>query len=391
MGAVRQTVELEFSAPPQAPTPTPQPEAQPPQQPEPVQPTPPTPTNNNNARVIRNNTTPQNNTVEPNPTTQNTQTANPENTNTGTQQVVDPFPWRHNNGNTANTGNTGRVLSAVELMNPGATSMMVAAQAGGVHLPSSGEVRRTSGVREIIHTNNCRGTAEECARVAVMGAILEPSSRLGRPDPAGTSRTARQVITAANSTFLPVRQIPNVGHIVMNAPVFTPPASTREVPAGEQAVNNDVASRLAQSGIPGGGGTVTIPAPSYHLVRAEIEVDQAPTGTILEVRVATSSRSQTFDQAAQRAIREALAEAEPFNTSAPRRSRWAFEVSDAVRGERIDSIIRVGGSDPNLGWNVIPEESNGVRLRYRVRHVGTRLLPVTAPATGAPGQPARAG
>ncbi len=372
----RRSVELEFVAPP---TPQAEPVAPAVTPPEPIAPptAQPIPTPNANARVIRNPNTATNTVTNPEP-----QVIPPENTAT---QAVDPFPWRHNNGTTA-TANTGRVLSAVNLMNPNATDMMAAAQSAGVALPSAAEVRGQT--RQLFNTGRCTGTPEECARAAAMAPLNVAANAFGRPNPPGTSRNARQVITAARSTFLPVRQIPDVGAMVMRAPLFTPPGSTREVPAGEQAAGRELDYAHAQSGSMSGGGTVPIPTPPYHLIHAEIEVDQAPTGAILEVRIAQSSRNNTFDRAAEQAIREALQEAEPFNTTTVRRSRWAFEVSDAVRGERLDLLVR---GDGNEGWQVIPEESNGVRLRYRVRHVNTRLL-TTPPTTGTgPVLPARTG
>jgi outer membrane biosynthesis protein TonB len=375
----RQTLELEFAAPPRVQTPSrpTQIEPQPPQpqlqRPQPV---------NANARVVRSssNTTPQN--VEPN--TQTTQQIEPQNNNSANTAQVDPFPWRHTNAQNATA--TTRVLSAVELMNPSATDMMAAAHNAGVALPSAAEVRIAN--RQLINTGHCNGTPEECARAAASAPIIAAANAFGRPNPPGTAAHARSVVATARTTFLPVRQIPDVGALVLRAPLFTPPSTVREVPAGEQAAGRDLDYAHAQSGAMSTGGTVQIPSPPYHLVRAEIEVDQAPTGAIIEVRVAQSSRNHTFDRAAEQAIREALTESEPFNTNAPRRSRWAFEVSDAVRGERLDLLVRGGG---NEGWTVIPEESNGVRLRYRVRHVQTRLLTVPAPTGTGPVQPAHTG
>ena len=68
-----------------------------------------------------------------------------------------------------------------------------------------------------------------------------------------------------------------------------------------------------------------------------------------------------------------------------------YDIAHARAGDKGNtSNISVTAYDDE-GWQVIPEESNGVRLRYRVRHVNTRLL-TTPPTTGTgPVLPARTG
>lgn len=284
-----------------------------------------------------------------------------------------------------------RILTTNDLFNPSATSMMVAARLGGVALPTGPTAAQRAAARnESIFgpSRRCTGTPEECARQAASEPMNTALASQSRPLPAGTGAHSRQVASRAVEAFLPVRQIPNVGSIVARGQLVTPTV-TRESPAGESAHNADFAAR---TGVDFGTGSLRIPQAPYRMVRAEIEVEQDAQGTITATRVASSSRSDVFDRAAERAIREALGEADAFRTPSRRRSRWAFEVSEAVADGRIDTILR-NGADPNLGWRVAPEPSNGMRIRYRVRMVSMSLLrePESGSSTPSPGAAGNSG
>jgi outer membrane biosynthesis protein TonB len=378
------SIEMEFTAPPARPTPEPQPAAQPqPPEPQPaVQPQQPEPRPSLSARTIRDpQVNPvQNTAVEPNPNGSTDPNAQANGTNTGAtepQNTGTPNP----NGATG----PGRVLTGLGLIptdsNPGNPDIAFRLGGGTIATGDPNRALRRSGI--FGPSRRCTGTPEECARVHAMEPIEQALASQQRPNPAGTGAHARQVGARAVEAFSPVRQIPNISAIVSRGILVTP-SSTRETPAGERSHNSEFASR---TGIDMGSGTVTVPQPPYRMVRAEIEVDQDAEGTITETRVATTSHSNVFDQAAQRAIREALSEADPFRTASRRRSRWAFEVSEGEPPGRIDRMIRGGG---NEGWRVSPEQSNGMHIRYRVRMVSMRVLtdpaqPGTAPTTGRSG------
>jgi outer membrane biosynthesis protein TonB len=378
------SIEMEFTAPPARTTPEPTPAAQPqPPEPQPaVQPQPSEPRPSVSARTIRDpQATPSQNTaVEPNPNGTTEPNAQANGTNTGAtepQNTGTPNP----NGATG----TGRVLTGLGLIptDSNTEGMITAANLGGVAL-ATGDPNRALRRNGIFGpSRRCTGTPEECARAVAMAPITEALGSQQRPNPAGTGAHAAAVAREAGVAFSPVRQIPNISAIVSRGILVTP-SSTREAPAGERSHNSEFASR---TGIDMGSGTVTVPQPSYRMVRAEIEVDQDAEGAITETRVATTSHSNVFDQAAQRAIREALSEADPFRTASRRRSRWAFEVSEGEPPGRIDRMIRGGG---NEGWRVSPEQSNGMHIRYRVRMVSMRLLtdpaqPGATPTTGRSG------
>jgi hypothetical protein len=380
----RQTVEMEFTAPERQPEPQPTPAAQP--EPTPVAPTPVAP--QPNARVIR----------DPQPSQPTNGSVEPNSNNTGTGTTGDPNgsqnptpttgPTQPNNGGIMGPA---RVLTTNDLLNPSAGVMMNAARLGNVAMPAGPTAAQRAEARSAAMfgpSRRCTGTPEECARIVASGPITDALAQGARPNPPGTGRYARQVSTRLVEEFQPVRQIPNVASIVSRGVLVTPTA-TRTPTAGENAHNSEMAAR---TGIDMGSGTVTIPQAPYRMVRAEIEVDQDAQGAITGTRVATSSRSQEFDRAAERAIRDALTGADRWETAARRRSRWSIEVSEAVAAGRIDTILRAGGSDPNLGWRVAPDSANGMRIRYRVRMVSMVVLREDPPAAGAqPGSLGRPG
>ncbi len=381
-------MEIEFIEPPrqeQSPRPEPQPEP-PAVQPEPQRQDTPRP--QVSARTIRDPQPSNPNNVQPETNPQ------PNTGNTGTTQdtppQTNPNPQGNPGQNTGLSAGARGILTAMGtsgLFNPSAESMMVAAARGGVAMVAGPTAAQRSANRNdsiFGPSRRCTGTAEECARAVASAPINEAIASQQRPNPAGTGAHSRQVSSRLVEAFSPVRQIPNLDSIVARGQLVTP-TSTRESTAGERSHNSEFASR---TGIDHGiGGGLTIPQAPYRMVRTEIEVDQDAAGAITATRVASSSRSEALDRAAERAIREAIGEAETFRTASRRRSRWAIEVSEAVASGRIDTILRGGGADPNLGWRVAPENANGMRIRYRVRMVSMRLItePTEGTTTTTPG------
>lgn len=372
-------MEIEFIEPPrqeQLPQPAQQPTPQPPAvQPEqPLEPNRPQP----NARTITRDPPPQvQPETNPNPQTNTGQTDTPpeQNPNPPTNTPPNPQPTGAQRILTSMGGTSG-------LFAPSAETIIAAAQRGGVAMaagPTAAQRAATRNESIFGPSRRCTGTPEECARAVASAPIVAAIESQQRPNPAGTGAHSRQVGNRLMEAFSPVRQIPNLDSIVSRGQLVTP-SSTREVSAGERAIDDASASRGYTMN---GAGTITIPQAPYRMVRTEIEVDQDASGAIIATRVATSSRSDALDRAAERAIREALGEADAFRTATRRRSRWAIEVSEAVAAGRIDTLIRAGGSDPNLGWRVAPENANGMRIRYRVRMVSMRL--VNEPAQGTTG------
>lgn len=81
--------------------------------------------------------------------------------------------------------------------------------------------------------------------------------------------------------------------------------------------------------------------------RAEVEVVQDATGRVLSVRVLRGSRVAGFDDAALRAVREALPLQESVPMPGGRRSRWSFEVI----ASRDPFVPGVGFAfDESSGW-----------------------------------------
>lgn len=96
--------------------------------------------------------------------------------------------------------------------------------------------------------------------------------------------------------------------------------------------------------------------------RAEVEVVQDAQGNVVSVRIARSARVAGFDEAALRAVREALPLQAPVAMPGGRRSRWSFEVI-ASR----DPIV------PGVGFE-FDESSGWFELHYPGRlHLRSRV------------------
>jgi outer membrane biosynthesis protein TonB len=370
----RQVVEMEFSAPQRQQPVQSEPQIEPqtePQTAHPAQAAQQVERPQRNARVIRDpHHIP---TVEPNPNQAGNVDPNPN---------TEPQPEPNAPSTQTGTAPAGRIDALHLLTAVGATgdapafgngSMAQVAQAVGLAMPTGRTAEQRAQARSEAmfgRSRRCTGTAEECARLVASAPIIAALESQQRPTPPGTGRYSRQVVTRMIEEFQPVRQIPTIASIVQRGVLVTPTA-TREVSAAERAIDD---SSIGRGYSMSGAGTVTIPQAPYRMVRAEIEVDQDAQGTILGTRIATSSRSPEFDRVAERAIREAVSGADRWETPTRRRSRWAVEVSEAVAASRIDTLVRSGGSDPNLGWHVAPETVNGMRIRYRVRLVSMQLV-----------------
>jgi hypothetical protein len=252
-----------------------------------------------------------------------------------------------------------RILTAAELMNTNDRDALAAMRAGGVVLgPADGGPRRS---RDLFGQPRT-GTPDERARAAAMAPVLAALAESNHMQPAGAGEHDRRVARRAEEAFFPVRTVANLGAAVMRAPTVSMAVQQHTPSAQEMAANDGL--DFAH------GNTFTMapvfqtPPPPVHTLRAEVEVDQDRQGTVLATRVVQPSGMPTFDAAAIAALREAIPQGSAMQMQAGRRSRWSFEVSEAVGavGQALG-----GGND---GWRMMSESSNGVRLRYRVRMVG---------------------
>lgn len=218
-----------------------------------------------------------------------------------------------------------------------------------------------------------RGSIRDIA-LAPTREALQSSNHL---QAAGTSRHDRIVARRAEEEFDPVHTVPNLGEHLRHAPTVRLPPARHTPSEGEVAVANELDARRATYGV----GVIptpmyTIPAPPYHLLRAEVEVDQDAEGNVLDARVVRSSGLASLDAAALRAIRQSLPLAPALRTGVGRRSRWSFEVSNAM-GHNPVAVLMGGGDE---GWRVLNSSSNGMPIRVRVRMM--RASALGAPAGG---------
>ncbi len=180
--------------------------------------------------------------------------------------------------------------------------------------------------------------------------------------PAGSGAHDTFVARRALESFDPVREIPGLGAAVRRAPVVTIPGVQRAVPVGEGGVaeNFDQAHGASFAGMT---LNTRMPDLRYPCLRADLDVDQDAAGTIRAVRVANTSGMRAFDAAAERAMREAMPE-HPWTAGQARSTRWRFEVSEAAG---------VSLTNGNEGWTVLGHESDGTRVRVRVRMISQRV------------------
>lgn len=195
------------------------------------------------------------------------------------------------------------------------------------------------------------------ARDALAGSVRDHR-------PAGSGAHDTFVARRALETFNPVREVPGLGTAVRTAPMVTVAGVQRAVPRGEGGVaeNFDQAQGVSLAGMT---LNTRMPDLRYRCLRADLDVDQDAAGAIRSVRVALPSGLRAFDVAAERAMREAMPE-HPWTAGQARSSRWRFEVSEASAGPSFMS--------GNEGWTVLGTESDGMRVRVRVRMISQRLI-----------------
>lgn len=241
-------------------------------------------------------------------------------------------------------------------------ALMTAMAAEGPAVPTANAVGAGS-ARDIFGRRGERPSIGEIASAPTREALAAGE----HTNPAGTMRYDRELARRAEEMFMPVRTIPNLGLAVQAAETVGLSAIDRAVPEGETAAGGALDAVHSQAYT-----TVqmrNMAPPSFHLVRADVEVVQAPNGDVRSATVVRRSGVHGFDEQALNAIRDAVPEVGAHAVSAARRTRWAFEVSNA---QSAASQLVGGGND---GWTVMREESNGVRLRMRVRRLSVILLP----------------
>ena len=347
----RDGIDIEFVAPPRASAPTP---VQPtPNQPEPVAPEPPRVRDHAAAaahRVIDRAANP----------TQNTE---PTNTNpeppVGTVEPPNTQPTTTGTGTPASTGT---ILTAASLFNTNDTINAAAANAGGVDLGRPGSGYHAS--RDLFGRPRT-GSRIDRIRDAAAGPTLAALAETNHMQAAGTSEHDARVSRRAAEEFNPVRTIGGLADAMRRAPFVGLTAVQHTATPGEAAMGSALDAAHGSSFTM--GAVANTPPPPTRTLRADVEVDQDGTGAILATRVARSSGLASFDRAALTAIRAALPDAPPLNDNG-RRSRWAFEVSEAAGA--IGTILG-GGND---GWRPVGDSADGMTLRFRVRRVASRPL-----------------
>jgi TonB family protein len=214
--------------------------------------------------------------------------------------------------------------------------------------------------RDLFGTRRTGSTADHIREVA-LAPTMQQLAESNHMQPAGSGRHDAAVASRAAESFAPVRSIPNLGNAVSRAPRVGLPPAVHQPSPGELAAADGLDGAHANSFTM--MSMIAVPPPPVHLVRAEVEVDQDATGAIRGARVVTASGVPGFDEAALRAIQEALPEVTNVQSREGRRSRWAFEVSESQ-----GTLAGIAGGG-NQGWRTISESSNGMQLRYRVRMV----------------------
>ncbi len=213
-----------------------------------------------------------------------------------------------------------------------------------------------------IYGGSPTGTLQEIAAGPTLALLAETQHTL----PPGAGVHDRTLASRAAEEFLPTRTVANIGDAVRHAPMVSLAPISRDDERDRSVMGAaDAAHASSFTSVAFGGGNTR----SYHLVRADVEIDQTPTGAVCNARVVRPSGVAAFDAAAIRAIRAAVDEVEPLNPSTGgRRTRWAFEVSDAD-----GTASRLLGN-ANEGWTTLGDAVQGVRLRMRVRRLASQRL-----------------
>lgn len=209
----------------------------------------------------------------------------------------------------------------------------------------------------------------EAERLRIRDIAMEPTRALLRDSqhtqPAGTMRHDRAVAQEAQGELLPTRRVPGIGRAMRTAQVFSLGPMRHTENSAERMVQDalDQAHTGSGSMTPLTGGMAYTPCSSYRLMRVDIEVAQDANSAVTEARVVRGSGYARLDTVALDTLRNALGAVEPIPGGAPRRSRWAVEVS-----EDADAYGRIACGSTG-GWTVLGEEVDGVRLRTRVRRL----------------------
>lgn len=223
----------------------------------------------------------------------------------------------------------------------------------------------TRGSRDVFGGGRGPCDTPECMREIAMAPVREGLAGTRRDDrPAGSGRAdplvARRTIEALDL----VRSVRGIGPAVAAAPMHTVPGQRRAVPGVEGGIAEEFDQRHG-AGFAGLTYGATTSSLRYHLLQVELEVEQDATGAVRALRVSRASGFQALDNAATRALREALGEAD-WHAQGARWSRWRLEVSEAVTSTPFAN---------NDGWTVYGEASEGTRVRVRMRIVAQRVIP----------------
>jgi len=220
------------------------------------------------------------------------------------------------------------------------------------------------GPRDIFGGGRAPCNTPECLRDIAMAPTREGLAANPRDHrPAGSGRAdpavARRVIEGLDL----VRSVRGLGRAVAAAPMHTVPGQRRAVGSLEGGVAEEFDQRHGAS-FSGMTFGATTPDIRYHLLRVELDVEQDAAGGVRSIQVSQPSGFQSLDNVASRALREALGESD-WHANGARWSRWRLEVSDAVTSTPFAN---------NDGWTVYGEESDGTRVRVRMRVIAQRML-----------------
>jgi hypothetical protein len=266
------------------------------------------------------------------------------------------------------------VISAVDLYTHADDLAATAAQREHVDLGTPGA--RNPAARRLFGHPGAQSPVD-IQRIAMAPTFAALGGSRHDPLPAGAFAHDGAVARRAEEEFDPVHTVPALGTAVMHAPAVRLPPVAHTASAGESAVAAELANqRAAQDTGLVPVAMTDVPPPSFHVVRAELEMDQDASGAVLAVRVVHGARVSGYDAAAVAALERAAPRVRALAQGTGRRTRWLFEVSNSQIGPL--SVV-FGG---NEGWHTLDSPSNGVALRMRVRMTSSAPLP--APAGSAP-------
>jgi TonB family protein len=230
------------------------------------------------------------------------------------------------------------------------------------------------------------GTALERARAASAGYVRDRLDEApARPEAPGVRTYYWHLRRRMQETWRPgLAREPSIGQTILATLGTSPEAQRRAtelamgaaarpgrmgsahdaLDAAQGASNSDAmhANPMQGNGVRPMIGIADLAQLNAQTTRAEIEVDQSEDGRVLEVRVLRSSRIASYDDAAVRAVREALPLQTPAHMPGGRRSRWSFQTV----ASRAPFVPGVGVTfDESSGWFEIVYPGR-VTLRSRV-------------------------